>query len=49
MKEITDKDKIKMFLKRYPNIMMSGFSGADLRQAYFMGMGDVVDFLKEKR
>ena len=40
--EISDKDKIKMYLKRYPNIMMNGFNGADLRQAYFRGIDDVI-------
>lgn len=40
--EISDQDKIKMYLKRYPNIMMKGFSGSDLRQAYFGGIEDTI-------
>ena len=40
--EITEEDQIQMYMKRYPNIMMNGFSGADLRQAYFKGIEDVL-------
>ena len=49
-KELTDQDKIKMCLKRYPNMMMGGFNGSDLRQAYFSGINDTLAiFEKEDR
>ena len=44
--EITDNDKIKMYLKRYPNIRLFGFSSADLRASYFKGIDDAIEFLK---
>ena len=47
MKELSDNDKIKMYLKQYPNIMMNGFSGADLRQAYFRGIDDTIKELNK--
>ena len=40
--EITDQDKIKMCIKRYPNMMLEGFNGADIRQAYFRGINDML-------
>jgi len=45
--ELSDKHRIKMYLKKYPNIMMNGFSGADLRQAYFNGIDDTLAAIKE--
>ena len=48
IKDISIHDKIKMYQKRYPNIMMGGFNGKDLRQAYFSGIEDTIEFLKKK-
>ena len=48
MKNLTDQDKIKMYQKRYPNIMMGGFNGKDLRRAYFSGIEDTIEFLKQE-
>lgn len=47
MKTITEKDKIQMCMKRFPNILMNGFNGSDLRQAYFNGIDDTVKKLTE--
>ena len=47
--EVSDNDMIKLYMKRYPNLMMNGFSGRDLRQAYFNGIKDILEFLKQER
>ena len=47
--KITDQAKIKMYLKRYPNIMMNGFNGSDLRQAYFNGINDTLIILGKEQ
>lgn len=40
-------NKIQMCMKRFPNILMNGFSGSDLRQAYFNGIDDAVKELSK--